>query len=87
MKYEVHIRCVESGEVRVYVSDLDHPQGWLSDGQEYMWTEGNWSCDCNRELFFRDWDVDDERLTCGETKYRIAKVVSGGREFFPEDPA
>ena len=56
MPYEVRIRKNDSGEVRSYIDDGE----WDETGH-YIWTEGNWQCDCNREHFF--WiagDDDDE---------------------------
>lgn len=43
----VAIRHNGSGVVRMWRHDL----GWHDD-DEFMWTEGNYSCDCNRYLFF-----------------------------------
>ena len=38
------------------------------EGIEYMWTEGNYSCDCNRELFIkRQQGEDAPDRECGET--------------------
>ena len=41
-----HIRNVATGEVRE--KQLSKWDG----GYEYMWTDGNYSCDCNRAIFF-----------------------------------
>jgi len=38
------------------------------DGLEFNWTEGNYSCDCNRSLFIkRQCDPDFPKMECGET--------------------
>lgn len=54
-----HIRNNATGEVR-----LDpHNIHFYDDGEPgtYIWEEGNFSCDCNRELFFaRAGDEDDD---------------------------
>jgi hypothetical protein len=71
----VHIRKQSDGVVRVYKTD-----GLLDDDGEhlstYIWEEGNFSCDCNRYLFYQravDADEDDNAPDgfCGEDKYRI----------------
>jgi hypothetical protein len=44
------------------------------DGIWYQWQEGNYSCDCNRKIFFEkakgtsSWDYD---TPCGDGRYRI----------------
>jgi hypothetical protein len=45
----VQLRDIATGATVVYVDT------WCLtlDGLEYIWTEGNYACDCNRELFFR----------------------------------
>lgn len=47
------------------------------DVEEYWWTEGNASCDCNRYLEFErglgnepDWD----KAICGEERYAVLYV-------------
>jgi hypothetical protein len=36
-------------------------------GAEYMWTEGNWSCDCNRSGFIADHcDPNFLEMPCGD---------------------
>ena len=44
---------------------------------EFMWNEGNWSCDCNRSFFLWGWRADDEpvhELPCNTGKNRIVIV-------------
>lgn len=66
-QYLVAIRLNATGEVRMYRYDM----AW-DDGAHWMWTDGNFACDCNRDLFFRravgdyDWPED---LPCGSAKY------------------
>jgi hypothetical protein len=45
------IRENATGEVREYVSlhILDSNPGWPST---FIWSDGNYACDCNRRLFF-----------------------------------
>ena len=52
------------------------PEDWLPNDSHdnwYMWTEGNYSCDCNRALFharFRD-VPEPEDPPCGEGRFKL----------------
>jgi len=77
--FEVHIRRMSDGVDRVYrdVGWIDEP-GEGPSWPEYIWTEGNFSCDCNRAIFFARAGGESEpgpETTCGESAFRIAKVV------------
>lgn len=38
----------------------------------FVWEDGNYSCDCNRSLFFnRSKGLPDGNGKCGHTKYRV----------------
>lgn len=58
-----------TGETLNYIDD-----DWEDDSEvstvEFMWTEGNYSCDCNRSLFLYEWD-DTRQLPCNEAKNEI----------------
>ena len=43
----------------------------------YMWTEGNFSCDCNRELEFQraGGEEEAEERECGHEKYTAIKAI------------
>lgn len=43
---------------------------WFS-GFEYSWSEGNYSCDCNRSIFCGKSYEDSSVSPCGESRYRI----------------
>lgn len=45
--YHVAIRDNRTGEVRLYREDME----W-DEHDHFSWTENNYSCDCNRHLFF-----------------------------------
>ena len=55
----VHIRYNPTDEVRLYKTT-----GWFTNGDfgEFIWSEGNYSCDCNRCLFFRRVKDEDEDI-------------------------
>lgn len=63
---KLEIRRNADGEVR---SEVQTPQEW----HEYIWQDGNYACDCNRELFFcRMSDEDEpEARRCGDERYSV----------------
>jgi hypothetical protein len=65
MKLAVEIRDTQQNLTRVYHT------GWKGEFSDFIWSEGNYSCDCNRSLFFQRASGKDEM-----------KVLESG----PEDP-
>lgn len=78
MKIAVHIKNNETGVVRVSESDVDdasHQVNW--------WQEGNGSCDCNREIYFRraggEPEPDDDYVeACGDTRFSVEFLTIDG---------
>lgn len=74
MAYTVDIKKTSTGEIRTAKFD----EQW-HDINVYLWTEGNYSCDCNRHDFFvcrgyrRHPHVGDS--ICGDSEYRVLKAV------------
>lgn len=74
------IKNVKTGEVMTHSYEVE-PE--YADSQRFLWEEGNYSCDCNRELFFRraqgqeltDEEFDD--LKCREGDYSVTLRVDG----------
>ncbi len=66
--YHVAVRNNETKEVRMYSHDDD----W-EEHSDYIWAEGNYSCDCNRAIFFAEVNNEDTEhavdLPCGDEKY------------------
>ena len=65
---KVRITKNDTGEVREYVD----PDG--SETVPFMWSEGNYTCDCNREIFFkraRNEDVDLDAQNCSYGRYSV----------------
>lgn len=64
--------------------------GILDDNEDmpssYIWEDGNYACDCNRELFFeraKGNELDD--TTCGENRYSVRLINPvDGRIFYDE---
>uniref|UniRef100_A0A6M3LKE5 Uncharacterized protein n=1 Tax=viral metagenome TaxID=1070528 RepID=A0A6M3LKE5_9ZZZZ len=73
----VTIRDNKTGEERTYESYCI----WDEDSQcpcTFIWEEGNYSCDCNRKIFFGQAmgeEYDDDETPCGDNAYSV-KIVS-----------
>lgn len=67
---KVLMRKNETGEEKLLEIDLE----WYSD---FIWTEGNFACDCNRHSFFEEYkgDEDDEDFPCGGSAYTIPFII------------
>lgn len=72
MGYKVAIRKNATGEIRIHSEKLD----WF-DSAHFLWTDGNYACDCNRAQFFGDEDCGH----CGETRFAAlyAEMPNGER--------
>lgn len=46
------IRNNATGEIRSTPTDLWVPNGSTEDPDCFIWRDGNYSCDCNRRVFF-----------------------------------
>lgn len=79
----VEIRRNSDGLVRKY---HDPNLVWYDDGSRYIWSEGNFSCDCNRALFFAcAADEEDPDTPCGDTAYSVRVVSDGGVEQYADE--
>lgn len=71
------IRCNATGEIREH-----EMHEVLIDGDEqpndYTWRDGNYSCDCNRRVFFNaDWDENTDNCSEGLYSVRVRNKKSG----------
>jgi len=70
-----HIKEVATGEIHQYPTTVPEDEGELNC---YRWTEGNWSCDCNRETFFKNHEDIPEDQQCGDgVRYLVNLEVDG----------
>lgn len=76
--YQVLLRNNETKQQKLVSVDTD----W-HDSAEFLWTEGNYSCDCNRHLFFTDWD--GTHCECGEDKYTAVHAILDDGSIIPLD--
>lgn len=56
------------------------------DTADYMWSEGNYACDCNRSLFFAraNGEEDPADPRCGDAAYSVRVVASDGVELYAD---
>lgn len=85
-KIEAHIKCKATGEVRIHLFE----DGFDSDGlldSLHLWTDGNYGCDCNRELFFLRAGNEEDTATdirCGEERYAVNLIDPDGTVYHRE---
>jgi hypothetical protein len=74
MKVLAHIRNNHTGEVRQYPCE---------EATAFIWEEGNYSCDCNRELLFgyakglKFEDMPDVKCSDGRFSVNLENPVTG----------
>ena len=69
MTYQVTLKDKVTGKEQTVIMDGD----W-DVAADYLWTEGNFACDCNRELqFCRVAGTEPTSLQCGDTRYELVK--------------
>jgi len=56
MKIKVKAEIKHAGKI---VTEIYEVEEKYAESQEFLWTEGNYSCDCNRSIFFFELNVDD----------------------------
>lgn len=76
---------IKTGEIRIY----DMPDCKDEDANTFIWEEGNFSCDCNRGIFFdraTGEEKDDSDYPCGDDSYAVLSVKkTTGEVFYYED--
>lgn len=79
--FRAHITWKDTltGQTGTYTDSEPGSLWWSEDLQipgvdTFMWAEGNYSCDCNRKLFFLGWENEDEDLTCGSSRFVITSM-------------
>lgn len=66
------LQDTKTGEVRDVTGMVREPPN-----PRFVWEEGNYSCDCNRELLFRRAGGEDPELIsvgCGDERYRLVEA-------------
>lgn len=72
VKIIAHIKDNDTGEIRKYETDAIYDEE-SEMPSIFIWEEGNFSCDCNRHLFFRRAknEQDDFGFECGHSRYSV----------------
>ncbi len=52
----------------------------------FVWERGNWSCDCNREIFFCEAAgiPEDEDCPCDESRYSVLAITVDGEVVYSD---
>ena len=69
-QFRITLRHRDTGESRAIVEEYESMDVALR-----LWQQGNYSCDCNRALFYSGWDHD---LPCNEDGHNVIELVSVG---------
>lgn len=64
---------------KTYIFDYDFGEDYSVEGAEFMFEDGNYSCDCNRSMFIKRYcDKNFEEMDCGEeielVNLRVKKI-------------
>lgn len=81
---KVFITSNEIGQCREYPTTglFNREDGAFWD---YIWSEGNFACDCNRELFFADAAGEEEpEGKCGDDAFSIRITDAAGNILYDE---
>lgn len=82
-----HLREVATGITKAITFGKPELSFWChgEDGDSlFVWSEGNFCCDCNRVLFFTDWECDGKQR-CGEGRFLLrVTAVDDGRILYDE---
>lgn len=80
LTHKVLIQRNATGEQRWYEA------GEIHEGVEYMWADGNYSCDCNRALFWaRAGGELDLEVPCSESAFTVLKIEREDGYLYPVD--
>jgi hypothetical protein len=83
--YVVEITEVSSGRVALFPYAPVGGREW-HDIDEYLWADGNYSCDCNRRLFFDEslgTTTTSAELNCGDSAF-VVRVTGPQGEVYRE---
>jgi len=78
MNLKIEIKRNSDGVIAIFHWNVDDV-----DAQLYLWEEGNYSCDCNRDLFFND--VTDNEAECGNTRYSVRLIDADSGEMLYDE--
>lgn len=76
MKVKATLRRVADGVVRSYAYEVTGSGAEDEAAVRFLWEDGNWACDCNRELLFAraGGDPDPAEGTCGSSAFELDEL-------------
>jgi hypothetical protein len=84
MKYRAVLYDKEKAKT---ISVHDDWKSGNTEGLEFMWTEGNFACDCNRALLIaREQGLPDPDRPCGNTRYILLGLYTEDGLFLHAEP-
>ena len=81
------IRRNSDGIIRKDPKWFDYREGkpWEGQNDEFLWSEGNFACDCNRADFFAKAAREPKReQVCGHTEYAVMITDSDGNVIYED---
>lgn len=83
MSATIAITDTITGETRLYTDEYYGPDVEVSN---FLWSDGNYACDCNRRLFFFAFCEEDKEddIKCGDDRYVISSIFYEGRFTYSE---
>jgi len=89
MQVVATITNVATGETREHHDDLPGDPLFAHSTALYQWTDGNYSCDCNRALFFARAAGDESPADppCGEAAFLVQLRDAETGEILLDEPA
>jgi hypothetical protein len=91
--YEGPLRIVLEDTQTEQIVSYEDESPWHT-ASEFLWTKGNYSCNCNREIFFNlaaglpepsDDDEDGYGYCRGKGRYLVVGIYKDNRLIFTED--
>ena len=83
-QYKLYITDTTTGECRLIAQE----DSWDDDAIElYLYTEGNYSCDCNRNLLFTRAfkEPDDLYRSCTGNRFLLTVYAPNGSKVYEEE--
>lgn len=84
----IEILDTQTGEIAAFEEhgSIGPDEGDPSGVSDFMWKDGNWSCDCNRHLFWlraQDLEKSKDHVPCGYSRFlaRATRLDTGGVVF------
>lgn len=73
MIFDVFIKNNQTGEIRLYSDEYED-----NDIISFLWSDGNYACDCNRSLFFAraKGEPDPEITKCTDYKFSVLYIIN-----------